>query len=211
MQARCRDWAIDWPTHGAKKRQQAAPAGTKQQAASSGHWSRGSAPRRPCNGLLLDVDSSTCTETSPHVPVRNPSRYRHRYEPLPPMRPRNKCALVRAGAHVFFTHMATTTDPLVGFRCSFVLWASGSGLQARCRDWAVDWPTHGARKRQQAATAKQQARQQAAGTGAAVSTMAPVQRAPARCGLKHVHRDLTARACAKSLAVSAPLRAATPR
>jgi hypothetical protein len=37
--------------------------------------------------------------------------------------------------------MATTADPLVGFRCSFVLWASGSGLQARCRDWAIDWPT----------------------------------------------------------------------
>ena len=156
---------IHWRTHGAKKRQQAARASSRQ-AASSGHWSRGQhhgagatgscsmwtqarAPR-PHRTCLCEIPRGIGTATS---------RY-------PPMRPRNKCALVRAGAHVFFTHMATTTDPLVGFRCSFVLWASGSGLQARCRDWAVDWPTHGARKRQQAATAKQQARQQAADTAA---------------------------------------------
>jgi hypothetical protein len=32
------------------------------------------------------------------------------------------------------THMATTTDPVVGFRCSFVLWASGSGVKSQIRE-----------------------------------------------------------------------------
>jgi hypothetical protein len=58
---------------------------------------------------------------------------------------------------------------------------------------------------------RQQAASTSSGPGAAASTTAPVQRAPARCGLKHVHRDLTARACAKFLAPPAPLRAAIPR
>ena len=41
---------------------------------------------------------------------------------------------MRVRADLFFTHMATTADPLVGFRCSFVLWASGSGVQGQIRE-----------------------------------------------------------------------------
>jgi hypothetical protein len=165
-------------------------------AGSCSMWTQARAPR-PHRTCLCKISRAPRTATS-----RNP-----------PMGPRNKCCLVRARADLFFAYMATTKDPLVRSRCSFVLWASGSGVQGQIRDWLGHRLAHSRGKKAPASSAS---RQQAASTSSGRwsrghSTTAPVQRAPARCGLKHVHRDLAARACTKSLAPPAPLRAATPR
>jgi hypothetical protein len=114
--------------------------GSRRCSTSSPMWTQARAPR-PHRTCLCEIPRGIGTATS---------RY-------PPMRPRNKCALVRAGAHVFFTHMATTTDPLVGFRCSFVLWASGSGLQGQIREAKACHERNMARR----ATARSESKQQA--------------------------------------------------
>ena len=135
-----------------KQRQQAPSSKHKQRAWGRGQhhgaratgscsmWTQARAPR-PHRTCLCKISRAPRTATS-----RNP-----------PMGPRNKCCLVRARADLFFAYMATTTDPLVRSRCSFVLWASGSGVQGQIRKAKACHERNMARR----ATARSESKQQA--------------------------------------------------
>jgi hypothetical protein len=113
---------VDWPTHaGARKRQQAARASTKHQASTKHHhagatgsclmWTYARAPR-PHHTCLCEISRGLRTSKSRETTSHGPEFAQRHEQLLPPPG----------------IHMATTADPLVGFRCSFVLWASGSGV-----------------------------------------------------------------------------------